>query len=113
MLNDIGNGECLAGACHAQKYLGLVSVPKITDQLIDGFRLVAGRSVGRCQVELVHGQNYCLLKKKGGICVGANARKNKKRYVKTAEMSEKRKADTQRRRDFLRYFAFEKKKPNK
>ena len=65
MLNDIGNGECLAGACHAQKYLGLVSVPKITDQLIDGFRLVAGRSVGRCQVELVHGQNYCLLKKKG------------------------------------------------
>jgi hypothetical protein len=52
-------------------------------------------------------------KKRGGICVGANARKNKKRYVKTAEMSEKRKADTQRRRDFLRYFAFEKKKPNK
>ena len=63
-LNDVGHGESLPGAGDAQQGYGRYALAQRLAELVDGFGLVAGRLIGRLELEIHKSlQRYSILNK--------------------------------------------------
>ena len=58
--DDVGHGEGLAAAGHAQQSLGLVPPQDALGQFVDGLGLVAGGLIAGNKFKLIHGSPFCL-----------------------------------------------------